>query len=639
VAVTSGSLGLDAGGSFTGSASLTGAPGISIGLDGPFTFGPSTAVSVDTIFFDEYGGSYGGPGPTNVEGSYAASGRTVLQAGAHVNFTGTVVNNVLNSLDIVPTNGNASANFSPASPTTLSINECTLAGTLTGTDSFVITGPLTWSGGTLSTTGTTEAKGGMTITGGGLGYGTLNNYGTGTLSGSISVGNGAMINNLAGACFDIQGDVSLGYSGGAFAAFNNAGVLLKSSGTGVTHLQANVVNSGTVKVKSGTLDLASGAPLGTVNSGNVMVAAGATLRSAPYVQNGGATTLSGGTLSGGPFAFNAGVLSGSGTINANITNGGQVIPGGTGAIGTLTINGQYTQTTTGSLTIDLGGTTAGSQYNQLAVSGTATLGGTLNVSLINGFQPVLGNSFTALTFRSYANLPNSSGLVLGQGTNLSLAFGSSSAVLEVGDPNGSILVTNTNDAGPGSLRQAILNANAHPGADTVTFAAGVSGTIALNALGEPAIADGLTITGPGAQALTISGNGTVGVFQVDGGVTTNLSGLTISGGSATNGGGINNVGQLTVTGCTISNSNASNNGGGIDNSGTLTITGSTITSNGAGNNGGGVENTGNLLALTNSTIAENSVGNSGGGIDNAGTMTAVNTTIAYNVTQSLFQKG
>ena len=66
----------------------------------------------------------------------------------------------------------------------------------------------------------------------------------------------------------------------------------------------------------------------------------------------------------------------------------------------LTINGSYTQTATGALDIDIGGTTAGSQYDQLAVSGTAMLGGTMDVALINGFQPALGNTFQPLTFAS-----------------------------------------------------------------------------------------------------------------------------------------------------------------------------------------------------------------------------------------------
>ena len=57
---------------------------------------------------------------------------------------------------------------------------------------------------------------------------------------------------------------------------------------------------------------------------------------------------------------------------------------------------------------------AGSQYDQLAVSGTATLGGTVNVALINGFQPALGNTFQPLTFASSSgNFGFYNGIVLG----------------------------------------------------------------------------------------------------------------------------------------------------------------------------------------------------------------------------------
>src|SRR6185437_10022240 len=64
---------------------------------------------------------------------------------------------------------------------------------------------------------------------------------------------------------------------------------------------------------------------------------------------------------------------------------------------------------------------------------------------------------------------------------------------------GTFSVTNLGDGGPGSLRQAILDANAAPGADTITFSSSASGTIAL-ASTLPTINDaaGLTIAGPGA---------------------------------------------------------------------------------------------------------------------------------------------
>ena len=123
---------------------------------------------------------------------------------------------------------------------------------------------------------------------------------------------------------------------------------------------------------------------------------------------------------------------GSGTINANVTSGGQVIPGGTDAAGLLTINGNYTQTATGSLDVDLGGMTAGSQYDQLAVSGTASLGGMVNVSLINNFLPALGDTFQVLDFASSSGTFSFyNGIVLGNRLFLDPALNPTNLTLTV----------------------------------------------------------------------------------------------------------------------------------------------------------------------------------------------------------------
>src|SRR5262245_45246285 len=74
-------------------------------------------------------------------------------------------------------------------------------------------------------------------------------------------------------------------------------------------------------------------------------------------------------------------------------------------------------------------------------------------------------------------------------------------------------VGNLNDIGPGSLRQAIDAANAAAGADQITFAANVTGTIVLTT-GQLAITDSVSITGPGADDLTISGNNASRVFYL-----------------------------------------------------------------------------------------------------------------------------
>jgi hypothetical protein len=101
----------------------------------------------------------------------------------------------------------------------------------------------------------------------------------------------------------------------------------------------------------------------------------------------------------GSIFLNGGGLSGSGTINANVSNSGQVSPGGAGTPGTLTITGSYTQTSAGSLNVDLGGAGLGSQYDQLAVSGSISLAGALNTALLVGFTPQLSEQFTTIDNR------------------------------------------------------------------------------------------------------------------------------------------------------------------------------------------------------------------------------------------------
>jgi RHS repeat-associated protein len=97
-----------------------------------------------------------------------------------------------------------------------------------------------------------------------------------------------------------------------------------------------------------------------------------------------------------PASFNlqGGTLSGPGTVTGNLTNAAAINLGS--APGTLTVKGNYTQTAAGALTVQVGGATAGSQYDQVNVSGTAALDGTLNADLVNGFGPGEGQAFAVL---------------------------------------------------------------------------------------------------------------------------------------------------------------------------------------------------------------------------------------------------
>ncbi len=196
------------------------------------------------------------------------------------------------------------------------------------------------------------------------------------------------------------------------------------------------------------------------NAGSVTVGSSSTLTAAGnYSQSAGTTTLNGGTLTASTtVSIGGGTLTGAGTVNANVSNAGQVSPGLN--LGTLSINGTYTQTTTGTLNVELGGLTAGSQYDQVAVSGTATLGGTLNVSVVNSLVIVPGNSFRILTFSSASgDFTAKNGLDTGTGAHL----------VPVYDPGDLTLLTKGD-----TTTSLSSSANPSPFGQLVTFTATVN---------------------------------------------------------------------------------------------------------------------------------------------------------------------
>jgi hypothetical protein len=213
------------------------------------------------------------------------------------------------------------------------------------------------------------------------------------------------------------------------------------------------------------------------------------------------------------------------------------------------------------------------------------------------------------------------------------------------------LVTNTMDNLPGqplidgTLRQAIALSDATAGPNEIDFAAGLSGTIVLTG-GQLTIANNdLTIVGPGADELSVSGNNASRVFEVDG-VRAALSGLTITGGRSVSfflpGGGLyNSGGTVTIDDCSITGNSAFFSGG-IDNSGMLTIDDCSITGNSAGDGaGGGLNNNGGTVTIDASAIAGNSGFGLGDGLANngGGKMTIDACTIAGNFASFLGHGG
>jgi hypothetical protein len=204
-------------------------------------------------------------------------------------------------------------------------------------------------------------------------------------------------------------------------------------------------------------------------------------------------------------------------------------------------------------------------------------------------------------------------------------------------PSSTLVVDDlTDDVGtsPGhlSLRQALNLAAVLPTVDTITFDPADIGTTSQKITltqGPLALTDlaDMTISGPGANLLTVSGGGKSGVFDIKGGSVA-LSGVTVSGGQGSNGGGVYHYGgALSLTGCTISGNSASY-GGGLFNHGTLSVTNCTVTGNSTGGGGGGLFNRG-TLTMTDCTISGNSTSGTGGDVFNdGGTATIANCTIS-----------
>ena len=407
---------------------------------------------------------------------------------------------------------------------------------------------------------TINALNGSGVVQNGTGANTLTvggNGGTGTFSGVISNGSGALTLIKSGAGTQTLTGANT-YTG---ATTVGAGTLQIGSGSSTGSLSSSsaITNNGTLTFnRSNTLtqgtnfaSVISGTGAVVQDGSGTLVLSGTNTYTGVTNVNAG-TLIVGGSLANGPATTDVTVASGAilagiGTIGGTVSNSGTVRPGGSGTAGELTITGNYTQTSGGTLAVDLGGTIAGELYDVLSVGGTATLAGTLDIANVSGFTPANGNTFRVV---QSAGNPGTFTTLTGDTAGLSQAADGTGLVLtssaltyvwdnSVGNGDWFNALNWDLDSGvPGASDIAILNI-----ASTINLTTGVSVGTFTQTTG--------TVTGVGNMTIgtsfTWSGGTQSGAATliIGTGATATLSG---SGTKTLDSRFIQNDGTLTITG-------------------------------------------------------------------------------------------
>ena len=320
------------------------------------------------------------------------------------------------TLTLAPANITGSGTFQATNGGVLAVS-----GLLTGSNANVHadTGTVQVDSGGISGTFASATGTGFTFTNNG------NNYiSNAVVNGNVTFGNAAFAEVYGGNAFngtaaftggqarlhDINTTLTIGsvgsvlgygtisqYNGGTTLT-NNGAINANVNAQSLTVATGNFTNNGTAEATNGaTLTVAP-----TVqNTGNIFVETGSAANfNGGVTQTAGKTRIDGtATLNSNIFTVQGGTVQGNGTLTGSINNtGGTVTAGSDTTAGHLSVTGNYTQSTGGAELVKLGGTGQGTSYDLFSVSSAATLQGTLDVQLVNNFNPFVGETFDFLTY-------------------------------------------------------------------------------------------------------------------------------------------------------------------------------------------------------------------------------------------------
>jgi YVTN family beta-propeller protein len=362
--------------------------------------------------------STGGPGGTPIINQ---AGGTLTNVGNTLQGSGVIGSNGLTVVNQGTINANASSSL-VLNPTSLT-NQGALEAT--GVGMLQVSTSVSNAGGSIVANGAAAAvqfANGISIQGGtlnGINSGFVGSFSGNTLTldgtantvsiasgGTYTVGNNSTtniqgtINNNGTLLLDSTGSSTVLNAASGGATLTGVGAVTMTSGPNLFQ-GASLLNAGNIILDSATFNVTSY----TQSAGLFQVTVTGSASPVAFNLNGGTAQVDGGlSASKGVTVTGTGTLSGDGTIVSNVSMAGITEAGDIPNPGILTIGingaGSYSQSSAGAYNVVIGGLTAGTQYSQLNVPGSASLSGTLNATLINNFTPAAGNQFVILTASS-----------------------------------------------------------------------------------------------------------------------------------------------------------------------------------------------------------------------------------------------